>query len=283
MTAADNAPSLWRDQFPFPGKDDHKYSRGTALIRGGADMTGAARLAARAAQRMGAGLVTLAAPTTALPIYARALESVIVRPADDNEAWARLVADPRAPALLIGPGLGRAPAQADEVLTALAARRPTTLDADALLSRDAQASDATSYRARFFAALHPACVLTPHEGEFARLFPDVTSGDKETRTRAAAVRAGCVVLLKGADTVIAAPDGTTVVNRAAPPWLATGGSGDVLAGMITGLLAQSMPPFAAACAAVWCHARAADLFGPGLIAEDIVETLPRVLKELNEQ
>lgn len=276
MTAADNAPSLWRDQFPFPGKDDHKYSRGTALIRGGADMTGAARLAARAAQRMGAGLVTLASPASALPIYARALESVIVRPADDNEAWARLVADPRAPALLIGPGLGRAPAQADEVLTALAAHRPTTLDADALSLFENRRDDV-------FAALHPACVLTPHEGEFARLFPDVTSGDKETRTRAAAARAGCVVLLKGSDTVIAAPDGTAVVNRAAPPWLATGGSGDVLAGMITGLLAQSMPPFAAACAAVWCHARAADLFGPGLIAEDIVETLPRVLKELNEQ
>lgn len=273
MTAAENAPTLWLAQFPFPGRDDHKYSRGTALIRGGAVMTGAARLAARAAQRMGAGLVTLAAPASALPIYARALESVIVREADGPDAWRALVNDARAPALLIGPGLGRDAAQADEVLTALAARRPAVLDADALSLFENRRED-------FFAALHDACVLTPHEGEFARLFPDLTVGDKTARACAAAARAGCVVLLKGSDTVIAAPDGACIVNRAAPPWLATAGAGDVLAGMVLGLVAQSMPVFQATAAAAWCHARAAELFGPGLIAEDIVATLPRVLQEL---
>ncbi len=266
-----NAPELWRKLFPFPDAQSHKYSRGTALIRGGAVMTGAARLAARAAQRVGAGLVTLAAPSPALAIYARALESVIVRPCDTAQEWQALIDDARLPALLIGPGLGLGALQKAEVLRALAAKRPIVLDADAL-SNFADTPDA------LFEQTHKMCVLTPHEGEFARLFRQ-TEEDKPTRAFAAAKRAGCVVLLKGAETVIASGDGI-VVNHNAPPWLATAGSGDVLAGLILGLVAQKMPVFWAAAAAAWMHGRIAALHGPGLIAEDIVEGIPAVLTEI---
>ncbi|MDE1900181.1 MAG: NAD(P)H-hydrate dehydratase [Alphaproteobacteria bacterium] len=268
----ENAPDLWRDIFPWPDADSHKYTRGTLLIRGGASMTGAARLAARAAQRMGAGLVILAAPRDALPIYAEALESVIVRPADTPDEWRDLVGDARQPAVLIGPGLGRGAAQKNETLTALAVKRPCVIDADGLTNFAAEPET-------LFAHLHDACVLTPHEGEFDRLFGD-RGGDKVTRARAAAREAGCIVLLKGAETVIASPSGQAVVNRNAPPWLATAGSGDVLAGMIAGLLAQKMDAFRAACAAAWGHGRCAALHGPGLIAEDIVAGIPKMLQEI---
>jgi NAD(P)H-hydrate epimerase len=299
----ENTPALWRDAFPHPNHTSHKYSRGTALIRGGSLMTGATRLAARAAQRMGAGLVTLAAPMSALPIYAEALESVIVRPCDTLPEWQALIDDAHHPALLIGPGLGVGQAARDETLAALAAKRPTVIDADALTSFADQPD-------LLFAHLHPACILTPHEGEFARLFssqsfqepkakdeaqsaPQSSPAPRgrgegggglafETRislAQAASHRAGCILLLKGAETIIAAPDDQTVINRNAPPWLATAGSGDTLAGMILGLIAQKMPPFEAACAAAWMHGHAATLHGPGLIAEDIVATIPAVLRE----
>jgi NAD(P)H-hydrate epimerase len=235
-------------------------------------MTGATRLAARAAQRMGAGLVTLAAPSSALPIYAESLESVIVKPCDELAAWEMLLADKKEPALLIGPGLGIGAEQADEIIAALAAKRLTVLDADALTHFAGQSK-------KLFQNLHAACVLTPHEGEFTKLF-GVGEGDKEARTLAAAKRAGCVVLLKGAETIIAAPDGNVVVNRNASPYLATAGSGDVLAGMILGLVAQKMPIFEAACAAAWAHGRIGTLGGPGLIAEDIVAGIPLILQEI---
>ncbi len=268
----ENAPTLWRKDFPFPKTDDHKYSRGTALIRGGDVMTGATRLAARAAQRMGAGLVTLAASASALPIYAKALESVIVRPCDTLGEWQTLINNDRHPVLLIGPGLGIGDAEKEEVLAALAAKRPAVIDADGLTNFANQPEV-------LFKELHPDCVLTPHEGEFAKLFGE-SEADKTSRARDAAKSAGCVVLLKGAETVIASPDGTVVVNRNAPPWLATAGAGDVLAGMILGLLAQKMPVFQAACAAAWIHGQIAAAHGPGLIAEDIVEGIPAVLKEI---
>jgi NAD(P)H-hydrate epimerase len=268
----ENSPELWRALFPFPNAESHKYSRGTALVRGGAYMTGAARLAARAAQRMGAGLVTLAAPAKALPIYAEALESVIVRPCDTLLEWQALIDSPHYPALLIGPGLGVAPPQAEEVLAVLAAKRPTVLDADALTNFAPQPE-------ALFQNLHADCVLTPHEGEFTRLFGDI-DGDKITRAAIAAQRARCVVLLKGAETVIAAPNGDVVINSNAPPWLATGGSGDVLAGMILGLAAGKMPLFWATAAAAWAHSRSATLHGIGLIAEDVVDGIPAALAEL---
>jgi NAD(P)H-hydrate epimerase len=269
---AENSPDLWRDIFPFPQVDSHKYSRGTALIRGGASMTGATRLAARAAQRIGAGLVTLAAPASAAHIYAESLESVIVRPCDDVQSWAALANDAHRPALLIGPGLGVGPTQAQEVLAALATQQACIVDADGL----------TVFADRpetLFQSLHANCVITPHEGEFARLFGSI-AGDRLTAALDAARRAGCVLVLKGAETIIAAPDGSAVVNRNAPPWLATAGSGDVLAGMILGLAAQKMPLFHAACAAVWAHGLIATIHGPGLIAEDIVGGIPGFLREM---
>ncbi len=269
LSILENEPRLWRKLFPFPDAQSHKYSRGTALIRGGAVMTGAARLAARAAQRMGAGLVTLAAPSVALPIYAKALESVIVRPCDTAAEWQALLDDARQPALLIGPGLGIGEAQRKEVLQALAVKRPTVLDADAL-TNFADAPEA------LFSQVHGECVMTPHEGEFARLFPRL-KGEKTARACAAAEQAGCVVLLKGAETVVAFGQ-EAVVNHNAPPWLATAGAGDVLAGMILGLIAQKMPVFWAAAAAAWAHGRIAALHGPGLIAEDVVEGIPELIK-----
>lgn len=272
MVLTENMPSLWRTAFPVPHAESHKYTRGTALIRGGAMMTGATRLAARAAQRMGAGLVMLAAPTPVFSIYAESLESVITHPCDDVETWRSLINDKRNPALLIGPGLDRGVAQKEEVLAALAAMRPTILDADAL-TIFADNPDS------LFRHLHPSCVLTPHEGEFARLFGEV-EGNKAARTLAASKRAGCVVLLKGAETIIASPDGNLVANHNAPHWLATAGSGDVLAGMILGLIAQNMPVFMAATAAAWLHGRIGVMQGPGLIAEDIVAGIPAVLREL---
>jgi hydroxyethylthiazole kinase-like uncharacterized protein yjeF len=268
----ENTPALWQASFPFPESDSHKYSRGIALIRGGATLTGAARLAARAAQRMGAGLVTVAAPATALPVYAESLESVIVRPCDALREWQTLVNDAKHPAILIGPGLGLGVARTQEVVAVLDSKRSCVLDADALTNFADQPET-------LLEKLYPECVLTPHEGEFARLFGG-GEGDKTARAVQAAERAGCIVLLKGAETIIAAPDGHVAINRNAPPWLATGGSGDVLAGMIVGLIAQKMSPFLSACAAAWMHGKIASDHGPGLIAEDIVAGIPKALLSL---
>jgi NAD(P)H-hydrate epimerase len=271
-----NNPTLWLDQFPFPQRDDNKYTRGSALIYGGAVMTGAARLAARAAQRMGAGLVTLAAEPSVLSIYAAALESVIVKPAASLGAWQELLADPKKNAVLIGPGLGIGAEQKDYVRTALETRKPCVLDADAL-------SNFADNPHALLSQLHAACVLTPHEGEFARLFGKAVdpNAEKISRAQQAAKLSGCVVLLKGAETIIAAPDGAAIINNNAPPWLATGGAGDVLAGMILGLAAQRMPVFPATAAAAWLHGRIAAVFGPGLIAEDLVAGIPTALKDLS--
>jgi hydroxyethylthiazole kinase-like uncharacterized protein yjeF len=264
----ENAPALWADAYPWPALDTHKYRRGHVLVAGGEVMTGAARLAARAAARMGAGLVTVAAPASVWPVYAASLTSIIVRPMAGPHDFTELVADPRRNALLLGPGLGASEASRALVLAALATRRAVVLDADALtLFADAPAA--------LFAAIRGPTVLTPHEGEFARLFR--VTGDKLTRARAVAHESSATVLLKGPDTVIAAPDGRAVINSNAPPDLATAGSGDVLAGMIVGLLAQGLDPFRAASAGCWLHGDAAGAFGPGLVAEDIVDRLPGAL------
>ncbi|HUB95930.1 MAG TPA: NAD(P)H-hydrate dehydratase [Stellaceae bacterium] len=270
--AHENGPALWLGAFPWPGPDSHKYRRGEAVVRGGAEMTGAGRLAGRAAARIGAGLVSLAVPETAWPVYAGSLQGIIVRPVADAAGLAALLADPRRTATLVGPGAGVGPATRDEALAALATGRAVTLDADALTSF----SDRPG--ALFSAGAGPT-VLTPHEGEFRRLFGDLP-GDKLSRARAAAARSRAVMLLKGADTVVAAPDGRAVINANAPPWLATGGSGDVLAGMITGLMAQGLGAFDAASCAAWLHGEAGRQAGPGLVAEDLIEALPRVLRRL---
>ncbi|KUF09052.1 bifunctional ADP-dependent NAD(P)H-hydrate dehydratase/NAD(P)H-hydrate epimerase [Pseudoponticoccus marisrubri] len=268
----------------------HKYGHGHALIlTGGAGRTGAARLAARGALRIGAGLVTLGVPGAAQMEVAAQITALMLSRIDDAPALSAALEDDRLNALCLGPGLGLERAQA-LVPAALAAGpgRGVVLDADALT---AFAEDP----AALFGQLHPRCVLTPHAGEFARLFPDLAAPLKETpdegpalskvaATRAAARRAGCVVLFKGADTVIADPSGACAVHSAtydrAAPWLATAGAGDVLAGFIAGLLARGLAPMQAARTASWLHVEAARSFGPGLIAEDLPEALPRVLRGL---
>lgn len=267
-----NGPGLWRDLLPVRGPADHKYRFGHALVVGGpAAATGASRLAARAALRIGAGLVSVTAAADALPVYAAQLTAVMTKPVADTRALAALLADTRFSALLIGPGAGVGQATREAVAAVLATGRPAVLDADALTSF-AQA------RAALLGSLHQHCALTPHDGEYARLFDH--QGDRLARALAASREAGAIVLLKGADTVVAAPDGRAAIQPSAPPELATAGSGDVLGGIILGLLAGGVPAFEAAAAGVWLHAAAADGAGPGLIAEDLSERLPAVMAAL---
>ncbi len=234
-------------------------------------MTGAARMAARAAARVGAGLTTIAVPDKAFAIYAAALTSIMVRPLSQDRDFADLLKDPRYTAFSIGPGAGLSDATRERALALLQTGRPVVLDADAISVFSSRADE-------LFQAIRGPCVITPHDGEFKRIFDP--SGDKLTRARRAAHRSGAVVVLKGADTVIAAPDGRAIINGNAPATLATAGSGDVLGGIILGLLAQGMDAFAAAAAGVWMHGASAAEFGPGLLAEDLPDLLPGVLKRL---
>ena len=281
----ENIPQVWRKSFPVPRIDAHKYARGHAIVvSGDIAATGAARLSARGALRAGAGLVTLASPREALAVNASALTAVMVRAIDTVIEFAELLTDKRLNACVIGPGAGLGDRTRDFVLTALSAQRGLVLDADALTSF-AQAPD------RLFEAIKashdPQVVLTPHEGEFPRLFSDISNKhpnrSKLERVRAAAERAGAVVLLKGPDTVVASPDGRAAIAANAPPWLATAGAGDVLAGIIGGLLAQGVPAFEAAGIGVWMHGEAAREAGPGLIAEDLPEVLPAVFRHLYDE
>ncbi|MCE2510062.1 MAG: NAD(P)H-hydrate dehydratase [Alphaproteobacteria bacterium] len=268
-----NDPALWLDRYPWPRAADHKYSNGHVVIVGGAVMTGAARLAGRAALRIGAGLVTVASPPEAVTVYAAESPTLLVQPVAGEEAFQDLIADLRKRAFLLGPGAGVTKKTRARALEILATGRPCVLDADALSVFEGAAD-------KLFGAIRGPVVLTPHEGEFARLFD--ASGDKLTRARAAARESNAVVLLKGADTVIAAPDGQAVINVNAPPTLATAGAGDVLAGMILGLLARGMGVFDAATAAAWLHGETARRVGIGLISEDLPENLPKVLSDLRE-
>jgi NAD(P)H-hydrate epimerase len=269
-TAA-NDPRWWLSGLPRPGLESHKYTRGHALVAGGSEMTGAARLAAQSALRAGAGLVTLAAPEAAFPVYAASLTGVIVHRVAGLDDFRRLLADTRRSAVLIGPGAGVGDETRGMTLAALAAGKRAVLDADVLTSFADESGT-------LFSAIRSPCVMTPHEGEFARLF-DIT-GSKLERARRAAQQSCAVILLKGADTVIAAPDGRVAINANAPPELATAGSGDVLAGIVLGLLAQGMEPFAAAAAAVWMHGDAAHRIGAGLISEDLIGALAPALRDL---
>ena len=267
----ENDPAWWLDDLPRPRLDSHKYTRGHALVAGGAVMTGAARLGARSAARLGAGLVTVAAHEAVFPVYAATLTGVIVQPISGLGDFSKLLEDTRRSAALIGPGAGVGAETRDKTLAILAAGKRAVLDADALTSF---AGDPES----LFAAIRSPVVMTPHEGEFARLFD--TGGSKLDRVLRAARDSGAVIVLKGADTVIAAADGRAAVNTNAPPDLATAGSGDVLAGAVLGLLAQHMDPFAAAAAAVWLHGDAATRIGAGLVAEDLVDALAPALRDL---
>ena len=267
-----NRPQLWQALLPRRTASSHKYRHGHALVLGGGPASsGAARMAARAALRAGAGLVTVICPEVALAIYAAQLTAVMIAPYADRAGFVRHLEDPRRNAILLGPGGGVGEDLRERVIAALQRGKACVLDADALTSFADQPS-------ALFAAINGPCLLTPHEGEFKRLFTH--EGDKLTRARSAAAESGAVVLLKGADTVVAAPDGRAVVQPDAPASLATAGSGDVLAGVALGLLAQSMPVFEAAAAAVWLHAEAARGLGVGMIAEDLIEALPGPLAEL---
>jgi NAD(P)H-hydrate epimerase len=268
-----NHPRLWWPLLPRRTAMSHKYTHGHALVLGGGiASSGAARMAARAALRAGAGLVSVVCPKDALPVYAAQLSAIMVAPFANDQELAQILADPRRNGMLLGPGAGVGKPLRERVLRVLAAPKACVLDADALTSFQNQPR-------ALFEAIRGPCVLTPHEGEFGRLFAH--AGDRLTRARAAAAESGAVMLLKGGDTVMAAPDGRAVIQPAAPPALATAGSGDVLAGIVLGLLVQGMPAFEAAAAGVWLHARAGYLAGIGLIAEDLPERLPAALAELD--
>ncbi|NYT36597.1 NAD(P)H-hydrate dehydratase [Allopusillimonas soli] len=270
----ENTPRQWLHAYPWPQVQGHKYQRGHAIVVGGRLMTGAARLAATACARTGAGLVTVAAPLMAFQIYATALTSVMVHPIRESGSLEDILADARINAVVVGPGAGISDMTRKHALQALGGDRAVVLDADAIsvFGSDAQA---------LFDAIRGPCVLTPHEGEFNRIFH--VEGSKLQRALDAARQSGAVVVYKGHDTVIAAPDGRAFINTNAPPILATGGTGDVLGGMVAGLLAQGMDAFLAAAAAVWMHGQAARQFGPGLIAEDLPGQIPRVLRRLQRE
>lgn len=287
----ENLPALWLRHVPVPAVDAHKYKRGhVGVFSGGPSATGAARLSALAAARSGAGAVTVLSPANAMQVNAAHLTSIMLRKADTITDMHDFIGERRPSAFVLGPGFGVGEKARDFALAVLSAGRQgaaggidgLVLDADGITSfRDApNVLFETDRRPNA-----PALVLTPHEGEFARLFPDVAADktlSKLAKARAAAERANAVIIYKGADTVIAAPDGRAAINCNGAPWLATAGSGDVLAGIVAGFLAQAMPAFEAACAAVWIHAEAGSRFGPGLIAEDLPLALVPVLRELVE-
>jgi NAD(P)H-hydrate epimerase len=270
----ENTPALWR--YPWPLAEGHKYSRGhCVVVSGPAHATGAARLAARAGLRVGAGLVSVASPPEAVAVNAAHLTAIMVKPFEGMQGLADLLSDKRFNAIALGPGLGVGAETRALVNAALKTGASVVLDADAITSFKDD-PDA------LFDRLHELCVLTPHDGEFERLFPGLLdkSASKVEAARAAARQAGCVVLLKGGDTVIAEAGGKAAINANAPPTLATAGAGDVLTGLIGGLLAQQLTAFDAACAGAWLHGDAASRFGPGLIAEDLPEMLPHALQAL---
>ncbi|HZZ36513.1 MAG TPA: NAD(P)H-hydrate dehydratase, partial [Caulobacteraceae bacterium] len=273
----ENDPDLWLAKFPWPALTSHKHTRGRLIVvSGDAWATGAARLAARAGLRVGAGLVTVLSPPDALAVNAAHLEAIMLRPFENDLELEAAASS--AEAAVIGPAAGVDEATLANVLALASTGAALTLDADAL----------TVFRddpEELFSVLDRDDVLTPHPGEFERIFPGLlkTAPERITAARAAAKRAAAVVLLKGPDTVIAAPDGRAAVNLNGSPWLATAGSGDVLAGLIGGLQAQGMESFEAACAGAWIHAQSALAFGPGLISEDLPTLVPQVLKGLQER
>ena len=268
----ENTPALWLKNFPLLHAESHKYTRGHAVVYGGEKRTGAACLAAAAAQKIGAGLVTIAAPAKAWTVYSSYQASLLVDECNDTGDFKTILRDERKNAVLLGPGAGADERLKQAVDAVLSLNKSGVLDADVFSAYQSNPKD-------LFAKLSPRYVLTPHEGEFTKLFGDL-DGSKPERVLKAAKMANAVVLLKGADTVIAAPDGAVLINTNAPPTLATAGSGDVLAGFITGLIAQGMSPFMAAGAAVWLHGKAAQACGLGLTAEDLISTLPQALNRL---
>lgn len=267
-----NDPSIWRNFMPWPGPETHKHARGRlGVVSGRPHQTGAARLAARAGLRAGAGLVRIFCPPDAAAVIVPTIEAVMLTPFASAESLAREVEG--MDAMVIGPAAGLDDATLGNIHVLAQSGAALIIDADGLTIFKGRSSE-------LFAILDRDDVLTPHEGEFERLFPGLLARGRTEAARQAAQHAQAVIVLKGSETVIASPDGRIRINGNGSPWLATAGSGDVLAGMIGGLVAQRMDSFNAASAAVWMHADAANRFGPGLIAEDLSEQLPAVLRDL---
>ncbi|MEN8237209.1 MAG: NAD(P)H-hydrate dehydratase [Pseudomonadota bacterium] len=266
-----NRPQLWDKFLPKPNLTDHKYSRGHLLIRGGEEMTGAGRLAAAAARRIGAGMVTIACAPSVRQIYALSAPGLITTELNEAHSFKSRLLEKSKSAVLLGPGNGITKETRQAVLDTLDAKTPCVLDADALTVFQDDPET-------LFNRIMGPCILTPHAGEFKRLFE--TTGDKITQTRKAVQQSGTVVLFKGPDTTIACPDGLAIIQDNAPATLATAGTGDVLAGFIAGLMAQGISPFNAACMATWIHGEAANTFGLGVITEDLIEAVPAVLNRL---
>jgi len=263
-----NHPDHWQVPFPFPQANDHKYTRGAVLtLGGGVACTGAAKLAATAALRV-CGLSMIAAPEEALGIYASALQSVMAQPFAGHDALLKLAQSKKFSAFLAGPGNGVGRTTKEHVLALLGEEMPMVLDADALTSFAGQLRG-------LIQAIRAPTILTPHEGEFSRLFGTIEQ--RQEAALRAAERAGVTIILKGHRTLIASPDGRLTINEDAPPWLATAGTGDVLAGLAAGLLAHDLPTHEAACMAVWLHSRAAEEAGIGMLAEDLLQAIPMVL------
>lgn len=267
-----NTSDLWFKDFPFPKDSGHKYNRGYVVVSGGAiDCTGAACLAANAALRSGAGLVTVASPLDALVVYACKLTSVMAKPFDGINKFEEFIKDPRKNVVLLGPGNGVGNLTAEKVKISLNLGKHCVIDADAITSFKYNSDE-------LFSLIKAPVVITPHEGEFGAIFD--LEGKREDAVIKAAKLSGAVIVLKGHDTIIASPDGKVVVNCNASSALATAGSGDVLSGIIAGLMAQGMDAFLAASCGVWVHSKAADVAGVGMISEDLLPALPLVIKEI---
>lgn len=271
LDAIINSSSLWIGRLPYLTAESHKYSRGHVLIVGGYPMAGAARLAARAAMRVGSGMVTVAVPLHGVNAYVSAMEYAIVLPLLETDPIIDIVRQRKISAILLGPGLGVSDQTRSRVLEVLQCGVPVVLDADAFTSFSNDPEE-------LFESIIGPCIITPHEGEFVRLFD--LDGPKSERAQQAAHISHSTVVLKGSSTIIASTEGSPIVNANAPASLSTAGTGDVLAGMIVGLIAQGMTPFDAAAAATWIHAEAARRFGIGLIAQDLPDLIPAVMRDL---
>lgn len=266
-----NHIDLWRDNLPWPDENTHKYNRGTLLVAAGADMTGAAQMSAQAAQRVGAGFVKLAVPQIVTTVFKVANLSIVVQPFRDTAQYEAAITHDKTNTILIGPGLGDMGGAVERVLVTLRSKKPCILDAGAL-------SIFAENAGLLIENLHENCIITPHIGEFHHIFPALKDLPKIEKIKLAAKQAGCLILLKGSDTLIADPHGYSVLCPPASPFLATAGTGDVLAGMVGGLYAQGMSGLFACCAAQWIQDNIATNFGPGLIAEDIIAAIPQTLK-----